>query len=71
MDEQQLKDFYETDPGSHITGPDHTGTVDQQINFAVLSYSWVSQLWYGYVADDDEVRKLIVEQLRARGVLES
>lgn len=70
MDAQQLKDFYAVDPGNHIKAADKTGTLEQQINFAALSYSWISQLDYGYVADEEEVCALIESRVRARGVIE-
>jgi hypothetical protein len=68
LDAQQLDDFNEFDPGNWITGPDETGSVQQQMSVAAESYLWISQLNFGYVPDYDEVLALIEARLRARGI---
>ena len=68
MDAQQIEDFNEFDPGNWITGPDHTGSVQQQMNFAAESYVWICKLNFGYEPDYDEVLALIEVRVSARGI---
>ncbi len=68
MNEVEIKYFDENGASVHITGPDHTGTVRQQVNYAVMSFGWICQLDLGYAMDDVAVRNEIERSLSNRGV---
>lgn len=66
----EYDDLMALDPAAHIRGPDETGTVEQQVNVAVMGHLIGCELFNGYLPAEDAVRAAIMRLLRARKVIE-